>query len=133
MRLFALALSLGVALVLAATGTAAAPTTAFTGSPQFHSQISADLIHRDVSLTVTFTHRSKVEVQVTPIVNGVVGCPQTATFRGTGGDTLTASWSGADAGIGANDEVLFSLQLSRLHGLHPTGAVVTITSQTFHA
>ena len=135
MRLFALALPLTAALVLAGTAAAAKPTTGFTGTPQFFSTPSADSIHRDVSLTVTFIHRARVAVRVTATVNGVVGPTFTAaTFRGAGSDSYTWTILGTDECFPPlpGDEISYSVQLVQMHGRHEAGVVDEIT-QTFHA
>ena len=136
MRLFALALPLAAALLLAGTAAAAKPATGFTGSPAFVSTPSADSIHRDVSLTVTFTHRAAVEVRVTITIHGVVNGPFTAFYRGVGSESLTWETTGipdcVPGGIAPGDEVSYSLQLVQTHG-HHAAVVDEITTDTFHA
>jgi hypothetical protein len=100
MRLFTLALPLAVALVLIAPATAARPPTTTTmkfGTPAFVSTRSADGIHRDVTLTVPFTHQGWVSIQATITVNGVVHDLGTAaSYRGSGSEIFRWLVPGTD-------------------------------------
>lgn len=101
MRLFTLALPLAAALVLVAPAIAGRPsatTTTKFGTPVFVSTPSADGIHRDVTLTVPFTHQGTVGIRLTITVNGVAHYLGTAaTYRGSGSDTFRWLVPGTDS------------------------------------
>jgi hypothetical protein len=132
MRLFTLALPLAAALVLVVPATAARPTTTATkfGTPVFVSTPSADGIHRDITLTVPFTHQGPVAVRQTITANGVVSGPDiAANYRGTGSDTFRWSILGTDGCFPPlrGDTISYHLEL-----INSKGAVLDqITTQTF--
>jgi hypothetical protein len=118
MRLFALALPLIAALVLAVPATAAKPTTEFTGPAVFTSTPSADSIHRDLTLTVPFTYHGTVAVEMTITYNGeVVGPIWSATYRGHGSTNFTWLIPGTDdiAPV-PGDTISYYLQLVQTPG-----------------
>lgn len=129
MRLFTLALPLAAALVLAVPATAARPpsTTGFTGTWHFDSTPSADSIHRDVTLTVPFTHKGAVVVRFMITANGVVNGPFTsATFRGNGSGTFSWLIPGTDECFPPlpGDTISYQLQLMQVQGPRHEGAVL---------
>ena len=138
MRLFTLALPLAAALMLVVPATAARKpprTPTKFGTPVFVSTPSADGIHRDITLTVPFTHAGPVAVGLTITANGVVNDLGTAaTYRGTGSDTFSWSILGTDGCFPPlpGDTVSYHLHLIEMHGMWHDGAVLDeLTTDTY--
>lgn len=140
MRLFTLALPLAAALVLVLPANAARPpkvTTHFSGTPVFVSTPSADSIHRDVTLTVPFTHKGTVAIQFTITFDGVAGDPGASRiFSGIGNETFTWSIPGTDClAPEPGDTVSYHLALVTVvrgpHGWSPGTVLDELTTDTF--
>lgn len=138
MRLFTLALPLAAALVLVVPATAARPPTTTTtkfGTPVFVSVRSADGIHRDVTLTVPFTHQGWVSIRTTITVNGVVhNLGTAASYRGSGSETFRWSILGTDGCWPPlpGDTVSYHLELISVLKGTSTGTVLDqITTPTY--
>lgn len=127
MRLFTLVLSLAAALVLVVSANAArkpppTATTEFTGAPVFVSTPSADGIHRDLTLTVSFTHKGTVGFRFALTFNGVTNSDSGLwrTYRGSGSDTVTVSLPETDClAPEPGDTISYHLEL-----ISPKGAVL---------
>ena len=137
MRLFALVLAMAAALVLAGAAVASKPAkmaTGFTGTPVFTSMRSPDGIHRDASLTVTFTHRTTVGLRIqATVVNGPVGpLDDWGTYRGVGSESFTFTITGTDQCWAPlpGDKVFYTVQLTQTRG-HQTVVVAELTTETY--